>query len=1006
SAVRLIDEVFTQVQAGKVIWADAIQWLPVGDNPNDSEEEEQQPTLNPDLTLLSDSISITENISSILFIKKKYTYTITVDVHNNNTIASESASLCFNPDNWSPFNCQGNTEIGSIGPEETKKLSISFATLIKIDADPLGELKLSNVYPHESNETNNTLSIPKSALKSPPGGVDFSSAALSGLTVASGTKELQFIVKGEPALAGETVIDLDGEIDSMKKLFLQALAIPNHKQWISLDPNPEYFTGGELQLIPKTPTPFEKTDLAKIMFIADVYLKEFWDSQFRTEATQYWISLIKQDQPFWSSLAAKGFNNNIFCPSRAAIIHGDVTADATENSIAVQKSALGVESQNYKTCYVQDGPLPLSSLEVWQQTKLNDLVKQYSDWYTNFQLAHHDEMVLHFNTDPEYADLRQAYQIIALAHWYKTLPKENLPYADLIDSEKLEGIASEDPYTDDEIYSLWKSLSFDFVMSDFYGTETTYIINGGVSLGNVNTTVSGNLNTLEQQTIETLVETQSYIESNGEYYVYGGSLSSDRADLSIGFMSISPKIPTQDMDAAISASVINEGVKTSGSFVVSLYDVSTDMVGKETMVKLEEKTVTDVAAGDFTELTFTWKPWQGGKHSLVLKADEKNQVLEMNEGNNTVSLKKDVVSKYPDVYLLSPTSGSVVPTTNLVLKGYATDGIDGVLASTSLDWFFDGAFVGSTTELTLPSLLPGTHQISLKATNSAEFISEKNVTILAVLPTVPYVSIASPLAGQIFSTGVSYSFVGTAEDASDGNLCKNATWISSLDTQLGTGCSIQASLSAGVHTISLSTVNKAGNTSTASIMITVQEGKPKLTLTPLSKSSYYEHESIQFSATALDVQDGLLSNKIQWSSNISGSLGTGAALSKKLTPGSHIISAAVIDSTGQSDIHTVSVLVNYTPPILKITGPTTSTFSYGKSITFSGTALTFIGTSLPEDSMVWESSLQGYMGSGSAFTTASLVPGIHTITFTGKDTHVSASTTLAGLFIPDFCQLV
>lgn len=88
-----------------------------------------------------------------------------------------------------------------------------------------------------------------------------------------------------------------------------------------------------------------------------------------------------------------------------------------------------------------------------------------------------------------------------------------------------------------------------------------------------------------------------------------------------------------------------------------------------------------------------------------------------------------------------------------------------------------------------------------------------------------------------------------------------------------------------------------------------------------------------FTGTALDTEDGDLSSSIEWSSDLDGDLGTGASVNADLSPGTHLITASVVDNDGEqaSASITVHVGVPNSPPtvdagsdqVVYITGTTT-----------------------------------------------------------------------------------
>lgn len=87
---------------------------------------------------------------------------------------------------------------------------------------------------------------------------------------------------------------------------------------------------------------------------------------------------------------------------------------------------------------------------------------------------------------------------------------------------------------------------------------------------------------------------------------------------------------------------------------------------------------------------------------------------------------------------------------------------------------------------------------------------------------------------------------------------------------------------------------------------------------PPANSTINQGQSVTFSGTASDPEDGNLAAAIKWSSSVNGSLGTGASISSSsLSVGSHVISANVSDSSGRQTTATVniSVLANSTVPV-------------------------------------------------------------------------------------------
>lgn len=84
---------------------------------------------------------------------------------------------------------------------------------------------------------------------------------------------------------------------------------------------------------------------------------------------------------------------------------------------------------------------------------------------------------------------------------------------------------------------------------------------------------------------------------------------------------------------------------------------------------------------------------------------------------------------------------------------------------------------------------------------------------------------------------------------------------------------------------------------------------------PASGSTFEEKETITFSGTATDPEDGDLSSKLVWTSSLDGVIGAGASFSKALSPGTHTITATVTDNGGLTGTAAITITVNAaTPP--------------------------------------------------------------------------------------------
>ena len=188
----------------------------------------------------------------------------------------------------------------------------------------------------------------------------------------------------------------------------------------------------------------------------------------------------------------------------------------------------------------------------------------------------------------------------------------------------------------------------------------------------------------------------------------------------------------------------------------------------------------------------------------------------------------------------------------------------------------------------------------------------------------PSVSITSPADGSTFTDGDSISFAGTATDPEDGDVSSSLVWTSNLSGQIGTGASFTTLLTIGTHTITAIAMDSASQSGTDQITVIVNSGvnqPPSVAInTPPNNSTFGENNSITFTATATDPEDGDVSSSLVWTSNLSGQIGTGASFSTPLAIGTHTITATAMDSLPQSgsDQITITVSMGNGPIILDV----------------------------------------------------------------------------------------
>ena len=191
----------------------------------------------------------------------------------------------------------------------------------------------------------------------------------------------------------------------------------------------------------------------------------------------------------------------------------------------------------------------------------------------------------------------------------------------------------------------------------------------------------------------------------------------------------------------------------------------------------------------------------------------------------------------------------------------------------------------------------------------------------------PTVAITAPPDGASFYSGDEVTFTGTAVDPTDGDISAELAWTTDnppVDppVSIGVGASVSIdTLFQGPHTITASVDDGAGGLVIDSITIQIGPANtaPTVEITaPADGSSFNAGDTITFSGTATDTEDGDLSAGIAWSSDIDGAIGTGASvLTNAISAGEHIITATVTDSGGLPNAATITLTVNAVnqPPV-------------------------------------------------------------------------------------------
>ncbi|MBI2444224.1 MAG: VCBS repeat-containing protein [Candidatus Magasanikbacteria bacterium] len=730
AAVRLVDETEDAADQGKVIWADRVKWIPVGDAPAPAPPP-------PDLQIMNDgSLKFVRYTPGLL--SQRYQYYLTATVKNIGGSDTVDAAICFKVKVGAENGqCVGNKKLGAIAASQWQTINLSFTL-----ADDLARYSTStivgaltivptSVYPAESESgtSNNSVDLSRGLFGDTVGGVDFTLTELSGLQIESGSGDVKFVMKSEQAAAGDAVIDLNNFHSEMAKIFLQALSIPNYKQHISLDIIK--ISGGYTGQAALAP-PFEQTDQADAMLNADLAMK--FDLFGKSDLVTYgdiWTNLVSQS-PYLAEIQASGFREQPRWIIAATIIPGRITASQTGNTMFfedidldintgwwVEEPALNLTPYNLSSAAQQD----LQQRLAVYKSRLETIVKDYAKNILIPEMNSPDGIA-----DPRYKRLRSVYGAVAAAQWYKEQVRRNpqLPFAALVDSENLAGLELPTPF--DRAY--WDVQAYQLIAKQpcnwWINTPGECSLTGGADWQQSQPAVTGALSFTEQYIASSTLGSFEAVQGSGINYAFGSAVHDDKNAL--------PDIAFKD---AVVTDHNNEKILAGEPVSFVARTTSTNFpASQEYFVKVldtysteDGRTITDetwllrltAGIGNSEILSTTGRAFRNiGLHHITFVIDPSNDIPESDETNNTHDLYINVKPNGLILQVRQPAAGATVmldPDHPLVLRGEAYDAPREVyLSGTSVEWRSDvDGFLGYGPVVIKEALTPGLHTFSFLA---------------------------------------------------------------------------------------------------------------------------------------------------------------------------------------------------------------------------------------------------------------------------------------------------
>ena len=310
-------------------------------------------------------------------------------------------------------------------------------------------------------------------------------------------------------------------------------------------------------------------------------------------------------------------------------------------------------------------------------------------------------------------------------------------------------------------------------------------------------------------------------------------------------------LPVSGSTFALSATTVNCSVMdsanntSSGSFIVTVQDTTAPTVtapldivmeatGATTAVTLGNASASDLVSGALIASADIMGPFTVGVHQITWSATDTAgnigtdiQTVTINDtGAPTLTLPANITEE------ATSTSGALVN-----YDASASDIVDGILASGCLPASGSSFALGSTT-------------VNCSVSDSANNISNGSFTVIVQDTTAPVLTLPSNINSQATSiAGVIVNYSASASDVVDGNLPASCLPASGNTFALGD------------TVVNCSAIDGAGNTSSASFMITVEDVIAPILNLPANVSQEASSSAgaiVNYSATSSDAVDGSL----------------------------------------------------------------------------------------------------------------------------------------------------
>ncbi len=295
----------------------------------------------------------------------------------------------------------------------------------------------------------------------------FSPLTLKGLVIdRKKPLEFQFIVDTGRGLQDR--VSVKQQVNQLVKYFLAGLTIPQGDLWVNLSPYEKD------RIIPEA---LGQTDLGRDLLAQDYILKQLTASLIYPEkdlGKEFWAKVYAKAQKQYGTtdVPVNTFNKVWILPDQAQVYTNNHAAYVTKSTLKVmlEQDYLSIEKHAVETPFMASHTSPfMASLnkDAINRVSTNNVNALGSQIVRQIILPEIEKEV---NTGKNFAPLRQIYQALILAKWYRQTIQNSLLDAVYTNKNKIAGVNLSDPTLKEQIYErylkAYKKGAFNYIKDD------------------------------------------------------------------------------------------------------------------------------------------------------------------------------------------------------------------------------------------------------------------------------------------------------------------------------------------------------------------------------------------------------------------------------------------------------------------------------------------------------------------------------------------------------------